>query len=115
MQLNSPLLSQSRNVCAPSTIQIPLHQNIPNNTSLLTIRTNLLPLQLLESRSGRSVGVLAQSIDPQEAELVRVVVRILFVTPMAIESEPIHGVPKFAIRNSAVSLHDGGEVSYSEL
>ena len=99
MQLNSPSLSQSRNVCAPSTIQVPLHQNIPDNTSLLAIGTDLLPLQLLESRSGRSVGILAQSIDPQEAELVRVVVRVLLVTPMAIESKPIHRVPKFAIRN----------------
>lgn len=56
-------------------------------------------MQLLESRSGRSVGILAQSIDPQEAELVRVIVRVLFVTPMPIESKPIDGIPEFAVRN----------------
>ena len=90
---------QTCNIRTPSAVQIPLHQNIPNDTSLLAIRTNLLSLQLLESRSSRSVGILAQSIDPQEAELVPVVVRVLFVAPMAIEGEPIDGISETAVRN----------------
>jgi hypothetical protein len=83
VQLNFPLI-HSRSTDALSTIQIPLHQNIPNDTSLLTIRTNLPPLQLLDS---------------QEAKLVWIFVRILFVAPMAIESEPIDWVPVLAVRN----------------
>jgi len=99
MQLKFPS-THSRNTDALSTVQIPLHQNIPNNTILLTVRTNLLPLQLLESRSCRAVGIFTQRIDPQEAELVRIVVRILLVAPMAIESKPIDGVTGLAVRDS---------------
>lgn len=96
IQLKLPLM-HSLATCVHSTIQIPLHQNVPNNTSLLTIRTNLLPLQLLESRPGRTVGILAQRIDSQEAELARIVVWILFVAPTASESKPIEGVPWLAV------------------
>lgn len=56
-------------------------------------------MQLLESRPRRPVGILAQRVDPQEAKLVRVVVRILFVAPVTSESKPIDGVPESAVRD----------------
>jgi len=83
-----------------STIQIPLQQNIPNNTVLLAVRTDLLPLQLLESRSGRSVGIRAQRVNSQEAELVRIIVRILFVAPMTVESKPVDGISVLTVRDT---------------
>jgi hypothetical protein len=62
---------------------------MPNNTGNPIVRTNILPLQLLVYRPCRSISILAQRIDPQEARLVRIVVRILLVAPMAGESKPI--------------------------
>lgn len=71
------------------------HQLVPHVAVLRAIRTNLLPDQLLVSRTRGTAGVHAQLAKPQ-AFLDRVVFGVFIVAPAAGERKPADGVPDVA-------------------
>lgn len=57
---------------------------------LLTIRTNVLPIQIFINGSRRSSRILTQSIDVERTFLLWIVFGILLIAPVSSEIQPIH-------------------------